>query len=142
MRKSRQPITTQSNFYNNKHNILFYKIWKNENKIQLKKMGLNNWKRKNHPPSSTLIIIWYFLYNIITINIDVLFIILRIAVIRKRSLNYFIWQRRRDNQRASLTPICHSPLSSPPPIPLLLSLPSNSRQVLTQPWYQQKLFHF
>ena len=41
---SRQSITTQSKHNNNKHNILFYKIFKNYNEIQLTKhkMDLNN----------------------------------------------------------------------------------------------------
>ena len=49
----RQPITTWSKYNNKKHNILFYKIWKKYNEIQLtnNKMDLNNWKMKNHSPS-------------------------------------------------------------------------------------------
>ena len=30
--------------------VLFYKMWKKYNEIQLKKMDLNNLKMTNHPP--------------------------------------------------------------------------------------------
>ena len=53
-KKSRRPITFYSNYSNNKHNIVvFYKIWKKYNEIQLtkNKIALNNQKMTNHPPS-------------------------------------------------------------------------------------------
>ena len=54
-KKSRRPITTYQKYNMNKHNIvLFYKIWKMYDEIQLtkNKMDLNNRKMTNHPPSS------------------------------------------------------------------------------------------
>ena len=53
-KKSRGPITTQSKYNNNKHKMLvFYKIRKKYNEIQLtkNKMDLNNRKMKNRRPS-------------------------------------------------------------------------------------------
>ena len=53
--KSRRPKLSSSKYNNNKRNLLvFYKIRKNLNEIELtkNKVDLNNWKKKNHPPSS------------------------------------------------------------------------------------------
>ena len=50
----RRPITSVSKYNNNKQNtVVFYKIWKKYNEIQLtkNKMDLNNRKITNHPPS-------------------------------------------------------------------------------------------
>ena len=47
-------ITTQSKYKNNKQNmVIFYKIWKKYNEIQLtkNKMDLNNKKMTNYTPS-------------------------------------------------------------------------------------------
>ena len=45
------PITTYLKYNKNEHNILFYKIWKKYNEIQLKKIDLNKRKMANHATS-------------------------------------------------------------------------------------------
>ena len=53
-KKSRWPIATKSKYNINKHNmVVFYKIWKKQDEIQLptNKMDLNNQKMENHQPS-------------------------------------------------------------------------------------------
>ena len=60
-KKSRQPIKSKLKYYNNNNNnkqniVVFYKIWKKYNEIQLtkNKMDLNNRKFTNHPPTPNL----------------------------------------------------------------------------------------
>ena len=51
-KKSRRPITTESKYNNNKDNmVVFYKIWKEYNEIELtkNKMDLNNKKQSSTP---------------------------------------------------------------------------------------------
>ena len=53
-KKFRRPITARSKYNINKHNmVLFEKIWKKSDEIQVtkNKMGLNNRKMKIHKPS-------------------------------------------------------------------------------------------